>query len=66
MKVLFDLLYIRDNSPSGIKKYAFKLIHDFAIYKPEISISILAWKSQSEYLKGMWVTGSCDGYKRLG
>lgn len=53
MKILFDLLYIKDSNPSGIKKYGFKIVEDFIHYAPQYDIMLLIWTSQKSYVSTM-------------
>lgn len=56
-KILFDLLYIEEPEPSGVKIYSFELINSFKYYYPNIEMAVLCREPQKEYVKSNVVEG---------
>lgn len=49
-KILFDLLYIVEPEPAGVKIYCFELINSFARYIPDVKLGVMGLPDQKEFI----------------
>jgi glycosyltransferase involved in cell wall biosynthesis len=51
MKILFDLLYIVEPEPAGVKIYCFELISSFARYVSDAQLAVIGLSDQEGYIR---------------
>lgn len=51
MKILFDLLYIVEPEPAGVKIYCFELISSFSHYVPDAQLAVIGLSDQEAYIR---------------
>lgn len=51
MKILFDLLYIVEPEPAGVKIYCFELINSFARYVPDAELAVIGISEQESFIR---------------
>ena len=51
MKILFDLLYIVEPEPAGVKIYCFELISSFSNYAPDVQLAVIGLSDQEAYIR---------------
>ena len=54
---MFDLLFITEPEPAGVKIYSFELINSFRRYLPGVEIAVLCFEKQKEYVKSKITDG---------
>lgn len=51
MKVLFDMAYIVEPEPAGVKIYGFELVTNMAKYYPDVKLAVIGMAAQEDYIR---------------